>query len=85
MPPLLLCVCVFQGEMSKKSNHLATEASFLDFTGSKYCHRLTFLKVVVKELQAFIPGCVGGTSIFGRGSGGLCLHVNEEGLCQDIA
>lgn len=24
-------------------------------------------------------------SIFGRGSGGLCLCVSEEGFCQDIA
>lgn len=31
LPPLLFCVFVFQGEMSKNCYHLATAASTLDF------------------------------------------------------
>lgn len=37
------------------------------------------------ESERIYPLSVGSMSIFGRGSGGLCLYVNEEGFCQDIA
>lgn len=45
---------------------------------------MTFLKLL-QDTESIYPLGDGGMSIFGRGSGGLCLYVNEEGFCQDIA
>lgn len=43
-----------------------------------------FSKSCCRRLTACILS-VGGMSIFGRERGGLCVYVNEEGFCQDIA
>lgn len=42
-----------------------------------------FSKSCCKRLRAFILA-VGGMRIFARGSGGLCLYVNEEGFAKKL-